>query len=183
MTQAANIPGIEKATGMPWKEWVAYLDGKGAKNLPHRAVADIAYEKLKSHLGESAGWWSQSVTVAYEQHIGRRKPGQRSDGFYETSVTKTMDGSMDDAMRAWLKVFDGAKSFAGTAIAKAPTSSQTDKRRHWACGLGDGSRVNVDVYPKTAGKALLSITHAKLTSQKAADTWRVHWKAVLEKLA
>lgn len=176
MTKPSNISAIEKATKMLWAEWVTYLDASGGKNLQHRAIADKAYEKLKD------GWWSQAVAVAYEQHIGRRAPGQRSDGSYEVSVTKTMSDSMDHAMKTWLQLAKGRNEFAGSAVAKEPTATKSDKRRHWACNLADGTRVNADVYPKSADKVLFSVTHTKLASAKAAETLRTYWKEFIESL-
>ena len=35
-------------------------------------------------------WWSQHVTVAYEQARGIREPGQRQDGSFEASVSRTV---------------------------------------------------------------------------------------------
>lgn len=181
MTKPANIPAIEETTKITWSEWLKYLDGIKAKDLSHKEIANQVYEKLKGTVA-NASWWAQSVAVAYEQHIGRRKPGQRNDGTYEVSVAKTMTGSMDEAMQAWLKYFDNRTEFEGAAITKPPATSQTDKRSHWGCGLEDGSRVNVDVSPKTNNKVLLSITHIKLSSQAQKDKWQAYWKTELQNL-
>lgn len=180
MTKPSNFAAIEKTTGKTWEEWVKYLEGIGAKDLPHKDIANHVRNKLKT-TQENAGWWAQSITVAYEQHIGRRKPGQRNDGTYEVSATKTRPGNMDDAIKVWLFLVHGKKEFSGVAITKAPTISQTDKRRHWSCGLADGSRVHADVSEKSPGKVLLAITHEKLDSQKATEKWRGYWKSLLAK--
>ena len=181
MTKAANIESIEKATGRAWAEWLAYMESIKADKLSHKEIAGHVREELKGEL-ENGGWWAQGVTVAYEQHIGRRNPGQRSDGTYEVSATKTLGGSMDEGMEAWLGLVKGRKDFAGIAITKAPTSTQTDKRRHWACGLQDGTRVNADVSLRSSGTAMIAVTHSKLDSQNAAETWRAYWKSQLAEL-
>jgi len=182
MTQPANIAAIEKATDTSWAEWLEFLEGINAKDSPHKEIAERVYAKLKSTNAnnESNGWWAQGIAVAYEQYVGRRQPGQRSDGMYGFSVTKTMSGTMDEAMQTWLRFAEGRLEFSDVAIAKSPTTSQTDKRRHWGCGLADGTSVSVDASPKTFDKALLAITHEKLSSQKAADHWKIYWKSVLE---
>lgn len=177
MTKPSDTNAIESATNISWKEWVKYLDAANGHDLTHKEIAEIAHEKIKKL--ESSNWWAQSVTVAYEQYIGRRQPGQNNDGTYEVGVTKTLIGTMDQAMQTWLRIFDDQKEFADIAITKSPTTSQTNKRHHWSCGLEDGSRVSVDAYEKAAGKVILSITHTKLTTPKAKDRWQTYWKDIL----
>jgi hypothetical protein len=181
MTKPANIEAIEKTTEFTWDEWMQYLEKAGAKDMEHRQIADLAYKKLKDQL-ENAGWWSQSVAVAYEQEIGRRAPGQRSDGTYEFSVSKTMEGSLDDIMAKWLNIVAGQTEINGIAVVKAPTTTEGKNRRHWGCGLADGSRLNADVWPAKTGKYGLFITHQKLKTQADADQWKAHWKACLQNL-
>jgi len=180
MTEPANITGIEKATNRSWDEWVAFLGGIGAESLSHTEIAKRVHDKLKGR--ESSSWWAQSITVAYEQHIGRRKPGQDSDGYFRVSVTRSVSGTMDQAMRSWTRKAAGRSEFADVTIAKAPTTSATDKRRHWGCGLSDGSRISVDVNEKPPGKAVVAVTHTKLDSQEAVERWRSYWKAMLSSL-
>ncbi len=112
MTKSSNIDAIEQKTSTSWEGWLDYLKSIDAENLPHKDIADHVRSKLASSL-ENAGWWAQSITVAYEQHIGRRNPGQRSDGSYEATASKTINGSMDDAMNAWLNLISGKKDFNG----------------------------------------------------------------------
>lgn len=85
-----NTQAIEQATGASWQEWCAFLDESGAAQLDHNAIVRKA-RKFK----QISGWWAQSVAVAYEQHIGRRKPGQRSDGLFNASASRTIVGSLD----------------------------------------------------------------------------------------
>lgn len=181
MTKPVNIPAIEEVTKTTWTEWVTFLDGIGAKGLPHKDIAERVYTKLES-MGEQGGWWAQAVTVAYEQHIGRRQPGQRSDGSFEVSVSKVVSGSLDDAMKIWQKVVAGKTEFNKVKIVGEPTTTQTDKRRHWACNLADGTRLNADAYPKSPGKVSLVIVHTKLNDAKASETWRTYWKELISSL-
>lgn len=173
MTKPMNIEAIEKATGKSWEQWLEFFDDIGAKDLPHAKIAQKVYE------AGTPGWWSQNVTVAYEQHIGRRAPGQRSDGKYEVSVTKTLDGTLDDAMDWWLdKVGDGAE-FSDISFADEPAASTTDKWRHWRVNLADGSKVIVSTMQKAPGKAQLAVTSQKLGSSEGVEHWRAFWKQFL----
>lgn len=166
-----NIQALENGTGKPWAEIEEYLAGIGADQLTHKEIAqrlnddDVATE-----------WWAQSVTVAYEQQIGRRQPGQDCNGEYSVSVSKTLPGTMDNVLQMWLELVDGAESFSGIDISRGPEVNSTQKWRYWRCGLTDGSRVNVNIYQKSEGKASLGIQHERLESTVQIEHWRAFWK-------
>jgi len=177
MTRTINIKSIEKATGKSWDEWITFLEKIQAHQLSHKEIA----EKLAEQDGVS-GWWAQTITVAYEQHIGRRKPGQTSDGRYQVSVSKTVKGTMDEALNKWLQVVNGRQNFSDVALTRTPTTSQSDTFRYWHCGLSDGSRVSLSIYQKAPDKAVLGLGHEKLKSQDLTGHWRTYWKSLLEKI-
>lgn len=181
MTKPANIESIEKTTKILWDDWLKFFKAIDAKDLAHREIADKVYEKLKDSL-ENAGWWSQTLTVAYEQHIGRRKPGQRSDGTYEAAVTKTIGNTMDDAMQLWLNFADEGQNFNGVKFDGEPSKTKTSINRHWAVNLADGTRVSADANVRSSGKAMISITHSKLKNAGDKDQWHSYWKNIIEKL-
>src|SRR5690606_36149235 len=89
MTKPINIESIEKATSKSWNKWVEALEGIGAKDMAHVDIARRVETMLEGSV-ESPGWWAQSITVAYEQHIDRRVPGQMTDGSFATSVSKAV---------------------------------------------------------------------------------------------
>lgn len=129
-----------------------------------------------------SGWWAQNVTVAYEQHAGRRVPGQRNDGTFDVSVSKTLDGSMDDVFASWLKLVKEIKEFDGVKLEKDPFVSKTEKYRNWRAALDDGSRVVVGLYQKTPDKTMFPLAHEKLQFAGQAEEKRAFWKKFLEKL-
>lgn len=173
MTKPINIESIEKATGKPWSEWLAFFDDINAKELTHHKIA------TKVHEAGTPGWWAQNITVAFEQHIGRRVPGQRSDGKYEVSVTKTFDGTLDDAFGWWLDKVSSTKEFSGISLANQSATSKTDKWRHWRVNLSDGSKVIVSTNQKFPGKAQLAVTSQNLASSLDVEHWRAYWKQFL----
>lgn len=193
MTKPANIEGIEKATGISWDEWIVFLDNIGAKELSHPEIAAKVYERIvesgvfddtvanRQGRQNSSGWWSQGVTVAYEQHIGRRQPGQRSDGTYEVSVTKTIDGTMDDAMQWWLGKAEGMTEFSGVKLSGEPRSTSTPVARNWRIDLADGTKLLVSTSAKGKDKALMAVTTQKLGSSEDAEAWRAFWREFLAK--
>ncbi len=176
MSQPISTLAIEKGTGRPWEEWLAYLESINAPQLSHKEIAKKVYDK------GAPGWWAQTVTVAYEQHIGRRVPGQDCDGEFSVSVGKTLDGTFDQALETWVKLVGGRNEFSEITISRAPEITTTDKWRYWRCGLADGSRVNVNIYQKVPGKAALSVQHEKLESSEQVEHWRPYWKELLKKL-
>jgi hypothetical protein len=181
MTKASNIDAIEKATGTGWDAWVEFLDSRGGQQLPHQEIVRHAGERLSaSH--PNSGWWAQSVTVAYEQHIGRRQPGQSCDGDFQVGVSRTFNGSMDEALQAWCALVGGRGGFSGIPLDKEPATSSTDKWRYWRAALSDGSRVSLDIYQKAPGKASMGINHTKLDSQETVEHWRAFWRGLFKEL-
>jgi hypothetical protein len=179
MTKPSNTNAIEVATNIEWGDWLKFFDGIEAKNLSHRQIADKAYEKL-GKAQASRGWWSQSVAVAYEQHLGRRQPGQREDGTYEVSVSITIDGTMDEAMQTWKNLVKGRDDFMGVGLSGKPAISKTEKWRHWRIGLDDGTRLSVSAYQKTPNKSGLAVTNTNLNDSNAVEQWRSYWKSYLK---
>jgi len=75
---------LEEKTGCNWERWVHTLDYHGAESMRHGEIAALVQQKYKV-----SGWWSQAVTVGYERIKRRRAIGQRLDGSYEASKSKT----------------------------------------------------------------------------------------------
>src|SRR5262245_57645204 len=140
MTRAIDIAAVERGTGKAWRDWLAFLGQIGACQLPHKEVARRVRKECSVN-----GWWAQSVAVAYEQHIGRRVPGQQGDGGFQVSVSKTFPGSMDTVLARWQAAVEGREQVAGIAITRGLEVSRTDQWRYWRCGLADGSRVSVGI--------------------------------------
>jgi hypothetical protein len=82
---AGRSDAVLKAnTGCTWERWVKALDRVGAHAWPHRRIARYVHETYKV-----PGWWSQTVTVGYERIKGLRAVGQRRDGTFEATKSKT----------------------------------------------------------------------------------------------
>lgn len=168
----SNIKSLETGTGKSWEEWLQFLDGIHAKDLPHDEIA----KKVNEH-GANA-WWSQGVTVTYEQHIGRRLPGQTCDGDFQVTVSKTVVGNMNDTLAKWTASVEGITQFDGVKITRIPTTSQTEKWRYWRCGLEDESSISVNIQNKPGNeKSILAINHNKIQRFEDLERWRSFWKA------
>ncbi len=180
MTKPSNLASIEQATGRSWDDWVRLLDAANARNLVHRAIADIVHAELDGKT-DNAGWWAQGVTVAYEQHIGRRVPGQVADGTFEVASSRTLAGSKEDVMALFEEAHSALSELNGTPIESSRLSG-TDKRLYWKAELGDGSRSVVACEDKPGHKAMVVATQVKVASREQAESWRAFWKTRLAKL-
>lgn len=99
---------LREATGRSRTDWYALLDDVGAQEWDHGHIA-----RWLGGEHDVDAWWAQSVTVGYEQSRGLRAPGQRGDGSWEASATKTLYTTReqlwphladDDLRRDWLDV-------------------------------------------------------------------------------
>lgn len=175
--QSIGTEAITRATNIPWVDWLDWLEAQRARDLSHQKIAERIRER-----GDVSGWWAQTITVAYEQHIGRRVPGQDCDGNYQVAVSKTLPSSMDEALARWSELMAGVESLSDIPLSRGPETSSTQKWRYWRCGLADGSRVSVHVHQKAADKAALGIQHDKLESPDQVEHWRAFWKARVREL-
>lgn len=166
---------IRTATGKGWEEWRQVLDEWDAPQKSHTEIA--AY--LANELGID-GWWAQGVTVGYERLIGRRAVGQRNDGSYSSSVSKSIDAEIervhaalvDEAARTvWLG--DGVVQFR---TASPPKSARFDDVEH-------GVIIAFFLTGKGAAKCAVQIEATKLPSAAAGDAWKAAWKPRLQALA
>jgi hypothetical protein len=178
---------VARATGRDLAEWFALLDERDAREMPHKDIARL----LNTEYGVP-GWWSQNVTVEYEKHIGRRETGQRQDGQYEATATRTFPGTMDDVLERWtarLPADRAAMTFDGIEVADLPGVSRTEKWRYWRAALADGSRVTVTIGEKPGGPvtaggpaSTLAVTSSKLATREEAARWKTFWRAYLKAL-
>lgn len=176
-TQSISEQAVQKATGRSWEEWFALLNNIQGGQLTHREIA----QKLSSE-HHVEGWWAQNITVEFERSIGRREHGQRCDGDFEVSVSKTLAGTMDSALMTWQQLVENAVGFNDVAFSNEPNTSRTDKWRYWRVNLADGTRVNILFSQKDPGKAQLTVQHTKLQNRDDADRWKLYWKTFLHDL-
>jgi hypothetical protein len=132
---------IKAKTGCTWERWVKALDYAKAHTWPHRDIAAYVHQKYKV-----PGWWAQTVTVGYERIKGLRAIGQRQDGSFEASKSKTFAVRQVDADHlvgphvgrgGLLAPRDGAKSQVQLAHGKLPDPAAAMRvKQFWAERLG-----------------------------------------------
>jgi hypothetical protein len=134
---------VREATGHDRAEWFALLDEAGA-----------ATWLVTEHRVDP--WWSQNVTVAYEQARGIRQPGQRQDGSFEASVSRTVALGTTEALRALATV-------VGEELDVEPLSlNLTAKHPTARFPLESGEYVLATASPLANGRSSIGLTWGKM---------------------
>lgn len=180
MAKPINTQSIEKVTGITWDDWTKELDQDGARQLSHADLAKTVYAKLEGKV-ESPGWWAQGITVAYEQHIGKRVPGQLANGLFEMAVSKTIEVSRSELFASVITWFKQQGKLAGRDYSK-PRSSETPKRSNWRCDFADGSKFAATV-EEAGDKSKLVLSHTAIPSKQESDEWKQYWRKVADEIA
>jgi hypothetical protein len=164
---------VVEATGRGWEAWFEALDEWEAASRSHTEIA----RWLRDEHGVES-WYSQSITVGYEQARGLRAPGQRADGFAVSAsrtiavpVERLFEAFEDEGLRErWLP---GAELHLRTAT--APRSA----RYEWEDG---STRVNVGFEGTGESKSRVALSHERLPDADAADEMKAWWRERLTAL-
>ena len=164
---------VLKATGRAWDEWLKLLDRAGAKALPHKDIALMLSRKFLV-----PDWWSQMVTVGYEQARGLRMVNQKADGFV-ANTSRTVATPLGKLYNAWNDPQIRARWLLDAPVEVRKCTDGKSIRMTWTAG---SSSVDVNFYPKGADKTLVQVQHGKLS--RAADVTRqkLFWSDALERL-
>jgi hypothetical protein len=162
-----------EATERGWQAWFELLDGWNATGHSH---TEIARWLMDEH--DVPGWYSQSLTVGYEQARGLRAPGQRKDGFaagatrtVAVPVERLFEAFTDESLRErWLQ---GAELRVRTAT--APRTARYD----WEDG---STRVIVGFEAAGDEKSRVALSHERLPDADAAEEMKSWWRERLTEL-
>ncbi len=164
---------VRDKPGKSGKEWFAVLDKAGARKMTHKDIAEHLYNNHKIN-----GWWSQMVTVGYEQARGMRKKHQKPEG-YEISVSRILEVPLSKVYNAWQdeKVRGKWLREDGLTIRKATVNKSmritwTDKK----------TSLDLNFYPKGQSKSQVVVQHTKLPNSKRAAAMKNYWGKNLDRL-
>ena len=163
---------IKEKTGHPWGYWVRELDGHGADKMSH---SDIA--RLVSGTYKVGDWWTQMLTVGYERIKGLRERGQRRDGTFEASKSRTYSVPVGTLYDAWLDASVRRRWLKASVRVRAATAPKS-MRLGWI----DGSIVAVGFASKGSGKSSVAVQHTKLPDRATADRVKKEWSELLTAL-
>jgi hypothetical protein len=163
---------VRAKTGRTWPEWIATLDAVGAREMEHAEIASLLHERFGV-----PGWWTQMVTVGYEQAVGKRVPRQKADGF-AASASKTIRTSPAAAFKAF-----GDARTRGRWLADELTIRKATAPKSLRITCGDGkTHLDVNIYPKSDGKTQVTLQHTKLASAREAARMKKYWGDALKRL-
>jgi hypothetical protein len=157
---------IQEKTGCTWERWVKALDRVKAYSWPHRDIAKYVQEKYKI-----PGWWSQTVTVGYERIKGLRAIGQRRDGSFEASKSKTYPVPLARLYRAFHDARSRARWLPGVELIVRTATPEKSMRITWP----DKTSVVVGFDPKGPGKSMVAVQHGKLPDKAATTRVKQYW--------
>lgn len=164
---------LTRATDRSWTHWIRLLDAEQAHQWPHR---EIAAWLVANH--EISTWWAQSVTVGYERVRGLRALGQRRDGQWEVSRSRTFPWSSERVFRA---LHDDARRRAwlgDVAVLVRAARPPRSLRLTWP----DGTSVEMYLTEKGPIKTQLTVQHTRLASAEDRIARREWWVPRLDAL-
>lgn len=160
-------------TGRPLADWFELLDAWGADSRTH---TEIARWLVSEHGVE--GWWSQSITVAYERARGRRVLHQTAAGF-SVGVTRTVVATPEAVTAAFRDPGRRAAWFPDAPLEVHEGYTGKRGRYDWT---DPASKVWVDQAPKPDGRTTVTVTHERLPDADTVATMKERWRAALDRL-
>ncbi|MFM9995185.1 MAG: hypothetical protein ACKVU4_05225 [Phycisphaerales bacterium] len=166
---------VRKATGRGWGEWLAILDAAGARRMTHAQIAEHLHEHER--VGD---WWSQMVTVGYEQARGLRVKYQSSTGVYRGSASRTIGVPVSVLYAAWSDAKLRKRWLGRDAAFTVRTATKnTSMRITWTDGA---SNVEAMFAAKGPGKSQVAVQHSRLSDAKGVERIKAFWGARLDTL-
>jgi hypothetical protein len=165
---------VRAKTGKDWSEWLAALDAENAQTLKHKQIAALLSTKYAVR-----PWWSQMVTVGYEQARGLRAVHQKTDG-YSASASKTFRTPLPDLYRAFTDEALRAKWLGRKQYTITKTTLNKSVRMAW--GKAGATRVGINLYAKGKTKSQIALEHEKLGSADEVAQMKKYWQGAFEKL-
>lgn len=171
-TARISDEAVQKATGRAWDEWGRLLDKDGCKTMLHKDIAKLVSEK------HGVGpWWSQMVTVGYEQSRGLRKVHE-VEGGWVSNVSRTMSVPVATLFGAWADESMRAQWMGKKKIVIRKATRNKSLRITWP----DETNVDVNFYAKGSGKSQVAVEHARLRKESDVAKSKEFWAKAIDKL-
>jgi uncharacterized protein YndB with AHSA1/START domain len=164
---------LKEKTGCTWERWVKALDRAQAYTWSHREIATYVHEKYRI-----PGWWAQTVTVGYERIKGLRAIGQRRDGSFEASKSRTFAVPLVRLYRAWHDSRTRARWLPGVDLTVRTATRGKSMRITWP----DRTSVEVGFTSKGPAKSLVAVQHGRLPDRAAQTRVKQYWAERLDAL-
>jgi hypothetical protein len=164
---------LKEKTGCTWERWVKALDRVNAHTWPHPKIAKYVIEKY-----QVPGWWAQTVTVGYERIKGLREVGQRVDGSFEASKSKTFPVALQRLYRAFSDAPTRERWLPEAGLTVRGRRAEKSMRMTWP----DRTSVEVWFLAKGPRKSQVALAHQKLPDRAAVERMKHYWTGRLETL-
>ncbi|MGH8004435.1 MAG: SRPBCC family protein, partial [Limisphaerales bacterium] len=142
--------------------------------MEHKDVAAYLYETHKV-----GGWWSQMITVGYEQARGKREKHQRAEGHYDISVSRTLEVPVSKVFNVWQNDQARKKWLGEDGLLIRKATPNKSMRITW---VDQKTSLELNFYPKGLTKSQVVVQHSKLSNAKAAAKMKSYWSNNLERL-
>jgi len=166
MAKKIRDDAVKKSTGKLWKEWFSILNRAGAKRMEHKAIAKLLHTKFGL-----SGWWSQMVTVQYEQEVKGRKKHETKSGF-QVSRSITLPFTPTKIFNAVNSPLNRIVWLTDPAITITKSTRNKSIRAKW---VDRKTNIEVQFYAKDNNKTQFVIQHNKLSSAKDAANMKIYW--------
>jgi len=164
---------VHRATGRDWDEWLRILDRAGARRMSHKEIALYLSRRC-----EVPDWWSQMVTVGYEQARGLREAHEKAGGF-AANASRTVNASLGDLYAAWAEPLSRARWLPGAPLEIRRATDGKSMRITWTAG---GSNVDVGFFAKGPEKSSVQVEHGKLPDTATVMKQKAFWTDALNRL-
>lgn len=173
-TAGISDAAVRAKTGKTWPQWIKLLDAAGCRDMNHKEIVAVLGKKHKK-LG---GWWTQMVTVGYEQARGLRDKHQKPEG-YEIGASKTIAAPVSKLFEAWRDAKTRRRWLPGEAIEIRKATRNKSMRITWS---DKKTSVDANFYPRGTGKCQITVQHRKLANAKQAAGQKAYWAEALGRL-
>ena len=164
---------VRKATGRAWEEWLKVLDRAGARAMPHKEIALMLSRRFSV-----PDWWSQMVSVGYEQARGLRKVHQKPSG-YSATASRTVGIPLDKLFTAWSEPSQRSRWLPDAPLEVRRSTDGKSMRMTWTAG---NSSVVVGFTAKGPGRSVVALEHGKLPDAAAVTEQKAYWGSALDRL-
>ena len=164
---------VKARTGKSWQQWFDVLDKAGARKMGHKEIAEYLSEKQNV-----PPWWSQMVTVTYEQQTGKRAVHEKPEG-YQISVSRTIDTPLAKLYKAFADGSQRANWLGEDNLEVRKATSNKSMRVTWK---DKKTSLEINFYPKSAKKSQVVVQHSKLANESAAAKMKTYWSKALDRL-
>lgn len=186
-SEGISDAALSAATGRTWAHWFAVLDEQGAAGAPASAGRPRGpgwpHPQIARWLHDEHGvdaWWCQGITVGYEQARGMRLPGQRADGTFEVSASKTLPLEQAEALDVVIAVLTAS---LGAPASRSSTAAYATAR--WSLpgqsfAVGRTGSLLATANPTKNGRTSVTLTNQRLADAEAAGPVKIALTAWLD---